>query len=129
MRQHIIKIDGMKKCCQVCLFETNKRNSLDVVIICDTHRIRLCNGKPQPHVRQSGMRKADEKMLVTDFCLAAPDPDKNYWDNYHQLYLPHFVKLKEHQQFFDKNNFHVNKKKNAALGKTVEKRGRKRKHE
>jgi hypothetical protein len=120
----------MNKCCQVCLFKKNKRHSLDVVI-CDTHRIRLCNGKPKTHVRHSGMRKADGKTLVTYFSWAAPDPDINCWEKFYQFYLPHFVKPKEHQPLFDKNNFHfchisvssdLNKKKNEALGKTVEKR-------
>jgi hypothetical protein len=127
----------MKKICQVCLFETNKINSLDVVIY-DTHRVRLRNGKPQPDVRLSGMTQVDGKTLVTDFSWAAPYPDMNCWDKFHQYYLPHFVKPKENQPLFDKHNLHfchiavssdVNRKKNVALGKTVEKRGRKRKPE
>jgi hypothetical protein len=91
--QHSTQIIGMKKCCKVCLFETNNRNSLDVVI-CDTPRVRLCNGKPQPDVRLSGMIQVDGKTLVTDFSWAAPDPDMNCCNKFHQYYLPHFVKPK-----------------------------------
>jgi hypothetical protein len=131
--QHNTQICGITKCCQVCLFETNKRHSLDVVI-CDTHRVRLCNGKPQPHVQHSDMRKADGKTLVSYLSWADPYPDMNCLDKFHQFYLPHFVKPKEHQPLLDKNNCHVcniavssdvNKKKYALLGKTVEKRGQK----
>jgi hypothetical protein len=81
--QHNTQIIGMKKCCQVCLFDTNKRNSLDVVI-CRTRRVQLCNGKPQPDVRISGMTQVDEKTLTTDFSWAAPHPDMNCWDKFHQ---------------------------------------------
>jgi hypothetical protein len=81
--QHNTQIIGMKKCCQVCLFKTNKRNSLDVVI-CDTYCVRLFNGKPQLDVRLSGMTQVDGKTLVTNFSWAAPDPDMNCWDKFHQ---------------------------------------------
>jgi hypothetical protein len=123
--QHNTHIIGMKKCCQFYLLETNKRNSLELVI-CDTHCVRLCNGKPQPGVRLSGMILVDGKTLVTNFSWAAPDPDMNCWDNSHQFYLPHFVKPKEHQPLFDKNNIHfchiavssnVNRKKMRHWGK------------
>jgi hypothetical protein len=72
------------------------------------------------------MRQVDGKTLVTNFSLAALDPDTNCWDKFHQFYLPHFVKPKEHQPLFDNNNFHschiavswdVNRKQNAAWGK------------
>jgi hypothetical protein len=84
------------------------------------------------------MTQVDGKTLVTDFSRVAPDPDMNCCDKFHQYYLPHFVKPKENQPLFDKHNFYfchiavssdVNINKNVALGKTVEKRGRKRKLE
>jgi hypothetical protein len=103
--QHITQLDGMKKSCQVCVFETSRRKSLDGVV-CDTHHVKFCNGKPHQDVRWYGMKQADGTTPVTDFSWAAPDPIINCWDTFHQLYLPHFVKPKERQPFFDKDNFH-----------------------
>jgi hypothetical protein len=59
-------------------------NSLDMVI-CDTHHIRLCNGKPNQDVRWSGMKQEDSITPVTEFSWAAPDPNVNCWDNFHHL--------------------------------------------
>jgi hypothetical protein len=73
--------------CQVCTFEGRGRGTTRNVVVCATHRLRLCTvSQPTKQLLQEKGPKEGEEMI--DYSWRAPNTEWTCWEKAHKFYIP-----------------------------------------
>jgi hypothetical protein len=117
--------------CQVCTFEERGRGNTRNVVVCPTHRLRLCTvSQPAKKVLQeNGPQEGEE---VIDYGWRAPNTEWTCWEKAHKFYIPqglfrnHVPKLNGRNKSFQCCivSSQLYNAKRLALGEEIVKRGR-----
>ena len=117
--------------CQVCTFEGRGRGTTRNVVICATHRLRLCviSQPAQKMLQKKGPQVGEE---LIDYSWRAPNKEWTCWEKAHKFYIPqglfrnNVAKLDESNPSFQCTmvSSQLYNAKRRALGEELVKRGR-----
>jgi hypothetical protein len=117
--------------CQVCAFEGRGRGNTRNVVVCSTHRLRLCTVSQPTKIllQEKGPQKGEE---VIDYSWRAPNTETTCWEKAHKFYIPQgLFRNHVHEINGSDKSFQccivssqLYNAKRLALGEEVVKRGR-----